>query len=171
LLSLDSTTVELCGGMLDWARWRQAKVAVKLHLLLDHNWHLPVFARITDGKTRDLKVAETLDFPEGGIVALDRGYVNYPLFTQWTRAGVFFLTCLKANADIARVESCPVPNRGNELSDEIVRLQPLVAGRPDLEDLHRVTVWLEDKQEELVLMTNHFTLAASTIAAIYKERW
>ena len=34
-----------------------------------------------------------------------------------------------------------------------------------------VTVWLEDKQQELVLLTNHFQLAASTIAAIYKERW
>jgi IS4 transposase len=34
-----------------------------------------------------------------------------------------------------------------------------------------VTVWLEDKQEELVLLTNNFTLAASTIAAIYEERW
>jgi IS4 transposase len=52
-----------------------------------------------------------------------------------------------------------------------VRLQAFVAGRPDLEDFRQVTVWLEDKQEELVLLTNHFKLAASTIAALYKERW
>ena len=32
-------------------------------------------------------------------------------------------------------------------------------------------VWLEDKKQELVLLTNNFSLAASTIAAIYKERW
>ena len=32
-------------------------------------------------------------------------------------------------------------------------------------------MWLEDKQEELVLLTNHRKLAATTIAAIYKERW
>lgn len=171
LLSLDSTTVELCASMFDWARWRQAKGAVKLHLLLDHDGHLPVFAHVTDGKTGDVKVAQTLDFPKGSIVALDRGYVDYHLFTRWTRQGVFFVTRLKANADIARVESRPVPNRGNVRTDEIVRLQPFVAGRPDLEDLRCVTVWLEDKQEELVLLTNNFTLAASTIAAIYKERW
>src|SRR5208282_6932700 len=55
----------------------------------------------------------------------------------------------------------------------IVRTDPFTfeAGRPDLEDLRCVTVWLEDKQEELELLTNHFGLAASTIAAIYKERW
>jgi hypothetical protein len=40
-----------------------------------------------------------------------------------------------------------------------------------LPDLRRVVVWLEDKQEELVLLTNNFELAASTIAAIYKQRW
>ena len=171
LLSLDSTTVELCASMFDWARWRQTKGAVKLHLLLDHDGHLPVFAHVTDGKTGDVKVAQTLEFPKGSIVALDRGYVDYHLFTRWTRSGVFFVTRLKANADIARVESRPVPNRGKVRSDEIVRLQPFVAGRPDLEDLRCVTVWLEDKQEELVLLTNNFTLAASTIAAIYKERW
>jgi IS4 transposase len=34
-----------------------------------------------------------------------------------------------------------------------------------------VTIWLEDKQEELVLLTNNFELAAATIAAIFKERW
>ena len=63
------------------------------------------------------------------------------------------------------------PAGGRIRKDEIIRLQPLVAGRPDLEDLRCVTVWLEDKQEELVLLTNHFKLAATTIAAIYKERW
>jgi hypothetical protein len=72
---------------------------------------------------------------------------------------------------MARVESREVPKGGNVLRDEIIRLQPFVAGRPDLEDLRCVVVWLEDKQEELVLLTNHFKLAAATIAAIYKERW
>jgi len=157
--------------MFDWARWRQTKGAVKLHLLLDHDGHLPIFAPVTDGKTGDVKVAQTLDFPKGSIVALDRGYVDYHLFTRWTREGVYFATRLKANADVQTVQRHPVPERGNILRDETVRLQAFVAGRPDLEDLRCVTVWLEDKQQELVLLTNNFTLAASTIAAIYKERW
>ncbi|MDB6065104.1 MAG: Transposase domain protein [Pedosphaera sp.] len=171
LLTLDSTTVELCASMFDWAHFRRTKGAVKLHLLLDHDGYLPVFGLVTDGKVGDVKVAQTLDFPRGSIVAMDRGYVDYHLFTRWTREGVFFVSRLKANADVARVESRPVPQGGNVLRDEIIRLQPFVAGRPDLEDLRCVTVWLEDKQEELVLLTNNFKLAASTIAAIYKERW
>jgi hypothetical protein len=171
LLTLDSTTVELCASMFDWAHWRQTKGAVKLHLLLDHEGYLPVFGHVTDGKVGDVKVAQNLDFPRGSIVALDRGYTDYHLFTRWTRAGVFFVTRLKANADVARVESRPVPKNSNILQDEIIRLQPFVAGRPDWVDLRLVTVWLEDKQQALELLTNHFELAAATLAAIYKERW
>lgn len=171
LLTLDSTIVELCASMFDWAQWRQTKGALKLHLLLDHDGHLPVFAHVTDGKTADVKIAQSLDFTKGTIVAIDRGYVDYHLFTRWTRQGVFFVTRLKRNADIQLVKSRAVPERGNVLRDQIVRLQTFVAGRPDLADLRLVTIWLEDKQEELVLLTNHFTFAASTIAAIYKQRW
>jgi len=171
LLTLDSTTVELCASMFDWAHWRQTKGAVKLHLLLDHDGYLPVFGHVTDGKVGDVKVAQNLDFPRGSIVAMDRGYTDYGLFTRWTREGVFFVTRLKSNADTVVVTSRPVPEKGNVLRDEIIRLKPFEAGRPDLEDLRLVTVWLEDKQEELELLTNNFTLAASTIAAIYKERW
>jgi len=171
LLSMDSTTVELCATMFDWAQWRQTKGAVKLHLLLDHDGHLPVFGHITDGKTGDVKVAQSLDFPKGSIVALDRGYTDYKLYARWTKEGVFFVTRLKANADVVRVKALPTPKGSNVLRDEIICLNPFMAGRPDLPDLRRVVLWLEDKKEELVLLTNNFTLAASTIAAIYKERW
>ena len=37
--------------------------------------------------------------------------------------------------------------------------------------LRRIEVWLEDKQETIVFVTNHLKLAASTIAAIYRDRW
>jgi len=171
LLTLDSTTLELCVSMFDWAHWRQTKGAVKLHLLLDHEGYLPVFGHVTDGKVADVKVAQKLDFPSGSIVALDRGYTDYHLFTRWTREGVYFVCRLKANADVVTVQSRAVPPNGGVLRDEIIRLKPFEAGRPDLEDLRCVTIWLEDKQEELELLTNHFGLAASTIAAIYKERW
>jgi hypothetical protein len=171
LLTLDSTPVELCASMFDWAHWRHAKGAIKLHLLLDHDGYLPVFGHVTDGKTGDVKVAQSLNFPKGSIVALDRGYVDYHLFTRWTREGVYFVSRLKKNADIQIVEGYPVPKGSNVLNDQQVRLQAFVAGRPDWEDLRRVTIWLEDKQEALELLTNNFELAASTIAAIYKERW
>lgn len=171
LLSLDSTIIELCASMFDWAHWRHTKGAVKLHLLLDHDGYLPVFGLVSEGKVGDVKVAQRLDFPKGSIVAMDRGYTDYKLYARWSREGVFFVSRLKANADVLMVKSRPVPKGSNILRDEIIHFKPFMAGRPDLPDLRRVVVWLEDKQEELVLLTNNFELAASTIAAIYKQRW
>jgi hypothetical protein len=171
LLTMDSTTVELCASMFDWAHWRQTKGAVKLHLLLDHDGYLPVFGHVSDGKLGDVKVAQSFDFPKGSIVALDRGYIDYHLFSRWTREGVYFVSRLKKNADVQIVEKYSVPEGKGVLKDHKVRLQAFVAGRPDLEDLRCVTIWLEDKQQELELLTNNFKLAASTIADIYKQRW
>lgn len=171
LISMDSTIIELCASMFDWARWRRTKGAMKLHLLLDHDGCLPVFAHVTEGKTADVKVAQTLDFPKGTIVVMDRGYTDYRLYARWTKAGVFFVTRIKANANFLPLKSRPVPKQGKVRSDQIICLKPFEAGRPDLPDLRRIVVWLEDKQEELVILTNNFELAASTIAAIYKQRW
>ena len=50
LVSLDSTVIELCAKVFDWAKFRRTKGAVKLHLLLDHDGFLPRVAVITDGK-------------------------------------------------------------------------------------------------------------------------
>ncbi len=36
LYSLDSSVIDLCLSLFDWAKYRQTKGAVKLHLLLDH---------------------------------------------------------------------------------------------------------------------------------------
>jgi hypothetical protein len=77
LLSLDSTVLELCASMFEWARFRQTKGAVKLHLLLDHDGYLPVFAHLTEAAVADVSVAQQLILPPGSIVAMDRGYNDY----------------------------------------------------------------------------------------------
>jgi IS4 transposase len=55
--------------------------------------------------------------------------------------------------------------------DELIALTPRAAGRVCKVRLRRIEVWLEDKQETLVLVTNQLQWSAATIAALYKERW
>src|SRR6266487_4790919 len=62
LVSLDSTVIDLCLSMYDWARFRRTKGAVKLHLVLDHDGYLPCFGVITDGGVHDVRVAQQLSF-------------------------------------------------------------------------------------------------------------
>ena len=46
LLSMDATTIDLCLSLFPWAAFRRTKGTIKLHLLLDHDGYLPLFAVI-----------------------------------------------------------------------------------------------------------------------------
>jgi hypothetical protein len=171
LLSLDSTVIELCASMFDWARFRRTKGAAKLHLLLDHDGCLPVFAHITEGAVADVTVAQGLILPPGSIVAMDRGYNDYRLFEAWTMEKVGFVTRLKSNAEYFVMETLLKADEGQIRHDELIQFQCLTAGRTIWQTYRRIEVWLEDKQEIMVLLTNRLDLSAATIAAIYKQRW
>lgn len=172
LFSLDATVIELCVSLFDWAKFRTTKGAVKLHLLLDHDGYLPVFAHITDGKVHELKVAQTLIFPPGSIVVMDRGYIDYELFERWTSEGVYFVTREKGNADFKVIEHRVVPkNRKNILIDEIISFEGFYSKRKCPSVLRRIAVWDEENEKAIILLTNNFTFGATTIASIYKDRW
>lgn len=171
LLSLDATIIELCASAFDWAKFRAGKGAVKLHVMLDHDGYLPCFAHITEGAQHELKVAQNLELPKGAIVAMDRGYNDYHLFEKWTKQGVYFVTRLKDNASYFSTKKLFSATTGFIRRDELIEFEVFTAGRKIKETYRRVEVWLEDKQEIMVLLTNHLTLSPLTIAAIYKERW
>jgi hypothetical protein len=171
LFSLDATVIELCASLFDWAKFRQTKGAVKLHLLLDHDGYLPVFAHITDGKTHEVKIAQSMILPPGSIVAMDRGYIDYELFWRWTQEGVFFVTRQKDNIRARVLEEKTVPKNRNILSDQIMELEGFYSRKKYPGVLRRLEVWDEENEKIIVLLTNHLTFGATTISAIYKDRW
>jgi len=171
LVSMDSTVIDLCLSMYDWAKFRRTKGAVKLHLVLDHDGYLPCFGLITDGKVSDVKAAWQIDFAPDTIVVDDRGYNDYRLFSNWTEAGVYFVTRMKDNALFEVVEEREPPQNRNIVKDQIIRLTGTGAQKKCTHLLRRIEAVREDTGEILVFLTNHLGLGASTIAAIYKDRW
>ncbi len=170
LLSIDGTMIELCLSMFDWAAYKRAKGAVKLHLVLDHDGYLPCYAVLTDGKGSESAVARAISFQPGTMLVFDRGYPDYDWWLSLTRGKVHFVTRLKDNASYGVVEQRPVPSGGNILRDEVILLTSQQEIGPEAQ-LRRIEVWVEERQETMVFVTNNLKLAASTIAAIYKERW
>ena len=69
------------------------------------------------------------------------------------------------------MEECAIPEKGNVLRDQIVSLPSLDKDGEEPMLFRRIEYWNADKQEILVFFTNILHLAASTVAAIYKERW
>ena len=170
LISLDASVIDLSLSLFNWAQFRRTKGAIKLHLLLDHDGYLPSFAVVTTGKTSDIKVARRLRFERGTVVVMDRGYIDYEWFVQLTHQGVYFVTRLKDNASFEVVETRPVPREGRVLKDQIVFFHSQAT--PDREHFFRIVeIWDEEKQRSFTFLTNQFEFAATTISAIYKDRW
>jgi hypothetical protein len=171
LRSLDTSIIELCIEVFDWARFQRTKGAIKLHLQLDHQGCLPCWALVTDGDTNDVRIAQKLDFAPGTIVVMDRGYLDYGLYERWSKSGVYFVTRSRTNMLYAVVERHAVGTRGNVKRDETIQLADGYGRKRCPSLLRQVTVWDAEHQRELVFLTNIFHLAASTIGAIYKDRW
>jgi hypothetical protein len=171
LFSLDATVIELCASLFDWARFRQTKGAVKLHLLLDHEGYLPVFAHITEGKVHEINIAKALSFPKGSIVVIDKGYVDYEFFGTLTQEGVYFVTRQKDNADFRVIEDRALPENRNILKDQIIELGGHYSKMKCPYRLRRIEAWDEEGKRIIVLLTNHLEFGPTTIAAIYKDRW
>jgi hypothetical protein len=171
LVSLDSSVIDLCCQLYDWAKFRRTKGAIKLHLLLDHDGYLPCFAVVTEGKVHDVRVARAVDFEPGTVVVFDRGYNDYELFGNWTEREVYFVTRMKDNAVFEVIEERAVPKNRNVLKDQLISLSGAKAQDKCPHRLRRVQVWNPEKEEVLVFLTNNLNFAASTVAAIYKDRW
>ncbi len=147
LFSMDATVIDLCLSLFPWAKFRQAKGALKLHMVLDHEGYLPVFADLTNGKTHEINVAGTIQFPKGSIVVFDRGYNDYTFFGDLCEDDVFFVTRAKRGMIYEVVEERRVPERGNILSDKIIRLAGARARQACPYDLRLVEVWVPEKEE------------------------
>jgi hypothetical protein len=171
LLSLDSSTISLCLSLFPWAKFRRTKGAVKLHLLLDHDGYLPTYAYISNGKKHDVTVARKVPLSPYSIVAMDKGYNDYSLFAHWTENVIFFVTRLKDNADYIVVQERPVPQNRNVLSDQLIQFSGYYAQKKCPHILRRVEVWDKEQDRRIVLLTNHLEFGATTISAIYKDRW
>jgi hypothetical protein len=171
LVSIDSTVIDLSLQLYDWAHFRRAKGAVKLHLVLEHDGYLPSFMVLTDGRRHDVKVAHEFAFDPGTIVVMDRGYTDYLLFGRWCAQGVFFVTRPKRPMAYTVVEQRPVSGAG-VTKDEIIRVDHYYEARRDCPYwLRRIEYLCPETGKPLVFLTNHLKLAARTVADVYRSRW
>ena len=169
LLTIDSTVVTLCSKMFPWATYSRQKGAVKLHFTLDHAGYLPEAMVITTGKYSELTVLRRRQYARGTILVMDRGFVDFGWFGELNRNGVVFVTRIKTDTRYEIVEHRPVAGNGI-ISDDVIRLTSPQTRRRYSETLRLVTLeTVEGKRLEF--LTNQMTLAASTIADIYKDRW
>src|SRR3989475_5217216 len=134
-------------------------------------WSLPSFAVVSEGKTSEIKVARTLRFAPGTILAIDRGYVDYEWFRELTQEEVYFVTGMKEKAVYEVNEELQAPENSHVVRDQIICFPRLARAGEEPVLFRRVEIWDKEKQESMVFLSNLLAFGATTIAAIYKDRW
>jgi hypothetical protein len=169
--ALDATTIDLCLSLFDWAPFRTAKAAVKMHTLLDLRGSIPAFIHISDGKMHEVNVLDILPVEAGAFYVMDRGYLDFARLYKMHQAGAFFVTRAKRGMDARRVYSTPTVRSTGVICDQTIALNGYYISKDYPEYMRRIRCKDPESGKTLVSLTNNTTLPALTIAALYQNRW
>jgi len=170
---LDSTTISLCLSIFDWAKYKTAKGAVKMHTLLDFDGNLPAYVNITDGKTADNKGAYDIPLLKGSVIVADRFYNDFSLLNIWDSNKIYFVIRHKENIQYTTIKENDLPENRHQhiLKDEIIELKNKTSKEKYPKRLRRVVVWDDVNKQVIELITNQLNWSANTIGELYKCRW
>lgn len=169
--ALDSTTIDLCLSLFPWAKFRSTKAAVKLHTLMDLRGNIPSIIVISRGNLHDVNILDQLVFEAGAIYIMDRGYLDFARLFNINQASAFFVTRTKKNTQFRRLCSSEVNRKAGIIADQSIRLTGNTSASDYSERLRRIVYRDPTTDKKLVFITNNFSFAATTIAALYKSRW
>ena len=169
--ALDTTTIDLCLSVFPWARFRQAKAAVKMHTLLDLRGNIPTFIHITDGKMHEVNVLDILIPEAGSFYIMDRGFTDFARWFTLHQVQAFFIIRGKSNLLFRRVYSRPVDKSTGLRCDQTIVLTAPKALKDYPQHLRRIKFYDAEHDRHLVFLTNNFDLPALTIAQLYRCRW
>lgn len=169
--AIDSTTIDLCLKLFPWARFRRRKAGIKAHTMFDVRAGIPVFLWVTHAKTHDLWVLDQIVFQAGAFYVMDKGYVDFGRLHRIHCAGAFFITRAKKNIDFAVRMRQPLDPANGIVSDRLIRLRGPKSRNLYPDTLRLIRYIDPETGKRLKFLTNNLTLAAVTIALLYRKRW
>lgn len=168
---LDSSTIDLCLSLFQWAEFRQNKAAIKIHTMMDLQGAIPTFIHISDGKTHDVNILDMIPILPGSIYIMDRGYLDFERLYQMHLQGGRYVIRARKNLQYYRKSSTPVDSSTGLQCDQIIRLTGNKSKHRYPETLRRVRLIDQENNQDIVLLTNITNGDASQIADYYKSRW
>jgi hypothetical protein len=168
---IDASVISLCLARYDWASYRKAKGAVKLHLNLDGDNLMPYDAYLSTGKVHDVKGMAELCGEGGVIYVLDRGYVDYKSLYNIELRGSTFVTRMKSNGAFKRIKNNPHEKDGPILSDVLIQLTGSKTKKLYPLPIRKIKYYDGEYHHTYEFITNDLEMSAQDIADIYKRRW
>lgn len=175
ILLRDSSTVSMCLGLFDWAKFRTAKGGIKIHTQWDEAMMMPNLVNITNASIHDRKGFEEIVFPKDTIIVEDKGYWDFNIIKARVLSQNVFVTRIKENTVYEVAEELDLPENEDQhiLIDEIIYLTGQKAKEVGINQMkfRKVVAYHEEKNTTIEIITNNLSWKASTIAELYRRRW
>jgi len=170
--AFDSTTIDLCLNVFEWALFRKRKGGIKIHTLYDIETQIPTFFHITTAKLNDVVAMDAIPYEPDSFYIFDRGYNDYKRLHRIHEIGAYFVVRAKKNNVFKPMRwKRRFPPGSHILSDAEGYLDgQLTMGRFP-ERIRRVIVWDEENKRKFIFFTNALDISPLLVAELYKNRW
>ena len=170
--AFDSTTIDLCLSLYDWAKFRSTKSGIKVHTQLDIITDIPTSFTITDAVVHDVNAMDFIVYEPFACYIFDRGYFDLGRLYHINEVNSFFVIREKRRPKyeiIAGEEMLEGPD--NVLQDQTVRFTGKRNSTNYPSEIRRIVYYAPELHRTFTYYTNNFYLKASDIALLYKNRW
>lgn len=170
--AFDSTTIDLCMSLFDWAKFRSEKAGIKVHTMFDIVMQIPVFFRITNANVHDVNAMDEIPYERGAFYIFDKGYYDLDRLYRMQLLGSFFVIREKGTPRFEfDIEEDPSFDTGNVIADQVIRFATTRNLNNYPAKLRRIIYYSPELGRTFTYYTNNFYLSAEAIALLYKNRW
>jgi hypothetical protein len=177
LFIIDATTLALFSEIFKAAGRTPAdgkrKGGVKVHMAVQAKTDMPCLVAITSSAANDNVFTRNITLPRHSYVVFDKGYHSHGQLNRFADQEVWWVTRQRSNAIVEVIEEKTVSQAHQEQG--VQKDELIVMGHPTKKiakvSCRRVTYFDTINNKKFQFITNHTSLAPTTVAAIYKQRW
>ncbi|CAK7025866.1 IS4 family transposase [Bacteroides rodentium] len=168
--AFDSTTIDLCLSVFDWAGFRKHKGGIKMHTLYDIETQVPAFVHITNASVHDSKAMPEIPYEPGAHYIFDRGYNDYGNLYKIDLIGGFFVVRAKTNVRFKpRIWKRRLKN--GIKSDATGSFTVYKSSKDYPEELRKIVYVNPEDGKTYIFLTNNLDAPPELICKLYRNRW
>ena len=168
--AFDSTTIDLCLSVFEWALFRKKKGGIKLHTLYDIETQIPTFFHITPARQHDTKAMDVIPYEENSFYIFDRAYNDFGRLFTINGVRAYFVVRGRKNNDFRPMRwKRRLPS--GVLSDAIGYMNGQLTMSKYPEKIRRIIYLDSESGRKFIFFTNALGISSLKVAELYHNRW
>ncbi|HIR62873.1 MAG TPA: IS4 family transposase [Candidatus Coprenecus avistercoris] len=168
--AFDSTTIDLCLSVFEWALFRKKKGGIKLHTLYDIETQIPTFFHITPARQHDTKAMDVIPYEENSFYIFDRAYNDFGRLFTINGVRAYFVVRGRKNNDFRPMRwKRRLPS--GVLSDAIGYMNGQLTMSKYPEKIRRIIYLDSESGRKFIFFTNALDISSLKVAELYHNRW